>query len=124
MILNGISATSETILKAKGLEKQCVIWSTRVPVDTEKEIDEFVYTILTRTSAVLIIVLSSNIQPSYIDILKTFDRARLIYWDSSSKNKFLELCEVDNIDNEDDSEDDTPEIVIDESEEDINILND
>lgn len=124
LILNGISATSETILKAKGLEKQCVIWSTRVPVDTEKEIDEFIYTILTRTSAVLIIVLSSNIQPSYIDILKTFDRARLIYWDSSSKSKFLELCEVDNIDNEDDSEDDTPEIVIDESEEDINILND
>jgi hypothetical protein len=102
----GIKATEETILKAKGLEKQCVLWSTRTPINTEKEVDEYVYTILTRTSSILIIALSDKISQPYIEILKVLSTNRIIFFDKVSKDKYFEFCqkkESDLIEEEDTS---------------------
>jgi DNA helicase-2/ATP-dependent DNA helicase PcrA len=87
----GINTESEIILKAKGLEKQCVLWSTRIKVDTNTEIEEFVYTILTRTVSLLIILCIEKVDKDYSDIIKYFREDRLIFWDDDSKSKYLEI---------------------------------
>lgn len=99
-----MKASTETTLRMKGLEKPCVIWSVRTDVDTEKEVEEFVYTILTRTSSILIIVLSENIKEKYIPIMQLFDKGRLIFWDFVSKNKFFEICKSETLLEEDDND--------------------
>ena len=98
---------SETILKAKGMEKPCVLWSTRKKVDSEKEVFEYVYTILTRTSALLIILISDSTLSIYYDILKCLNRERIIFYDSDSKQKFLGMINQKTIEIIDDIEDDS-----------------
>lgn len=83
-----INFTTDTILRLKGLERQCIIWSTRAKIQDEEEIYNFVYTILTRTSSILIIALFPD-TPEYVwDILKMFDEDKLILWDEASKRIF------------------------------------
>ncbi|RTY84773.1 hypothetical protein EKL99_01900 [Flavobacterium sp. ZB4P23] len=55
-----IKVESDFILSLKGLKKECVIWSTYIPLEFEKEAFEFAYTIITRTSGVLIIVITEQ----------------------------------------------------------------
>jgi DNA repair photolyase len=85
---------TEIILRAKGLEKNCVVWSTRINVDTATEKEEFVYTILTRTVSLLIIVVFPDIQQDYINIIRGFVENRLIRWDEESETKYQELRQV------------------------------
>ncbi|MCH5598620.1 UvrD-helicase domain-containing protein [Niabella ginsengisoli] len=61
----GISCETDTILSLKGLEKECVLWSTRIPLEFEKEVFEFSYTIITRTSCILIVTLTDDTQNIY-----------------------------------------------------------
>lgn len=84
---------TDTILSLKGLEKECVLWSTRIPLEFEKEKFEFAYTIVTRTSSILIIALTENTQNVYKEILGLLDRERLIFWDEESETKFDTYCE-------------------------------
>ena len=86
---NGISTETDTILSLKGLEKECVLWSTRIPLEFEREVFEFSYTIVTRTSCILIIGLTNETQNSYKKILGLLDRERLIMWDSETEAKFI-----------------------------------
>ncbi len=90
---NGISTETDTILSLKGLEKECVLWSTRIPLEFEREVFEFSYTIVTRTSCILIIGLTNETQNSYKKILGLLDRERLIMWDSETEAKFISFCE-------------------------------
>ncbi len=92
----GVSSETDTILSLKGLEKECIIWSTRIPLEYEKEVYEFVYTILTRTSSILIIALSDRTQDLYMQVLGLLDRERLIFWDKESEDKFDSFCEPSN----------------------------
>jgi DNA helicase-2/ATP-dependent DNA helicase PcrA len=98
-----IDTETDTILRIKGLEKECVLWSVRKRVENDKEAEEIVYTILTRTSSILIIALSEEITNVYKEIIGTFDRSRLILWDEETKNKYSdfwqesELKDMDNI---------------------------
>jgi hypothetical protein len=109
LIQNRISAEQEIILKAKGLEKNCVVWSTRINVDTNTEKEEFVYTILTRTVSLLIIAAFPNIQQDYNNIIKQFVENRLICWDEASETKYQEIRQtiqvVENQDDQDNTED-------------------
>lgn len=84
----GIATETDTILSLKGLEKECVLWSTRIPLEFEKEVFEFAYTILTRTSCILIIALTYNTQHIYRKILGLLDTERLIMWDEETASKF------------------------------------
>lgn len=88
-----INCEADSVLRIKGLEKTCVLWSTRMEIDFENEVEEFVYTILTRTSSILIIALSNKTLTYYKNVLKSFNNERIICWDEGSKNKYEEIIE-------------------------------
>ena len=67
------------------MEKSCVVWSTLTTIDTKNEKEEFVYTILTRTVSLLIIVVYPDTEPDFLDIIKMLVPDRLIYWDKESE---------------------------------------
>lgn len=89
----GLVSETDTILSLKGLEKECVLWSTRIPLEFEKEVFEFAYTIVTRTSCILIIALTDTTQNVYKKTLGLLDRERLIFWDEQTETKFDTFCE-------------------------------
>lgn len=93
IVKKGIIAETDTILSLKGLEKECVLWSTRIPLEFENEVFEFSYTIVTRTSSILIIALTDKTQNIYKKILGLLDRDRLILWDRETEQKFDTFCE-------------------------------
>ncbi|MBC5836005.1 UvrD-helicase domain-containing protein [Flavobacterium sp. F372] len=88
-------AETDTILRLKGMEKTCVLWSTKIKIDDEDEISNFIYTILTRTSGLLIIALYSEMETKYIDIINQLRKDRILIWDNQTKdfinNNYLKL---------------------------------
>lgn len=91
---------SDTVLRLKGLEKHLVIWSTRAPVEFEKEKFEFVYTILSRTSCILVIALFhdpdnliSHTQEIFKEAIGLLRRDRIIFWDQETKDMFDAFCQ-------------------------------
>jgi hypothetical protein len=89
-----INIDTDSILSLKGLEKECVIWSTYIPLEFEKEAFEFAYTIVTRTSRVLIIAITDQTQVVFKKVLGLLNSERLIFWDKNSKDKFNAFCET------------------------------
>jgi DNA helicase-2/ATP-dependent DNA helicase PcrA len=97
LLQQGISAETDTILRLKGLEKECVLWSTRAELEFEKEVYEFIYTILTRTSSVLIVALFNETKPIYKRVINLLRKDRIILWDTMTKQKFNDFCELTDI---------------------------
>jgi DNA helicase II / ATP-dependent DNA helicase PcrA len=95
-----IPCETDTILKLKGLEKTCVLWSTRKDIEYKDEVAEFVYTILSRTSGILIIALTAMTLNKYNKVINLLRKDRLIIWDKETADKFLTFCieEVTTID--------------------------
>ncbi len=93
--LNKLNINNETdsILRLKGLEKDCILWSTNTKINDEKEVFEFVYTILTRTSTILIICLTDETIDVYKKVLGMLDRDKLIMWDEVTNQKYDSFCE-------------------------------
>jgi DNA helicase II / ATP-dependent DNA helicase PcrA len=96
---NELEMPTDTVLRLKGLEKHCVIWSTRAPVEFKKEKFEFVYTILSRTSCLLIIALfndpedpGSRTQEIFKEAIGLLRRDRVIFWDRETKDTFDAFC--------------------------------
>lgn len=87
-----LNIENEFILKSKGLEKKFVFWSTRTKMLHSNEIYEFVYTILTRTSSILVIGLSKHTEEVYHEIINTFRKDRILFWDSDTKTHFGKFC--------------------------------
>lgn len=90
---------TDTVLRLKGMEKHCVIWSTRASVEFKKEKFEFVYTILSRTSCLLIIALfndpenpHSRTQEIFKEAIGLLRRDRVIFWDKETKDTFDAFC--------------------------------
>lgn len=102
---NQTPTETEIILRTKGLEKNCVVWSTRISVDTSTEKEEFVYTILTRTVSLLIVVVFPDIQQDHINIIKTFVPERVICWDLESETYYQQLRNTNQQQNDDNDED-------------------
>jgi DNA helicase II / ATP-dependent DNA helicase PcrA len=92
-----VSSETDTILRLKGLEKECVLWSTRADIEFEKEVYEFIYTILTRTSSILIVALFKETKPIYKRVINLLRKDRIILWDTVTKQKFNEFCELTEI---------------------------
>ena len=88
-----LNVETYSILSLKGLEKECVLWSTSVPLEFEKEVFEFSYTIVTRTSCILIIGLTNQTKSIYRKVLGLLDKERLIIWDKETETKFEIFCE-------------------------------
>jgi DNA helicase-2/ATP-dependent DNA helicase PcrA len=93
--LNKIEIFSETdtVLKVKGLEKTCILWATWKSFIHKQEVDEFVYTVITRTTGILIIALTNQSLATYYRIINLLRKDRIILWDTETKNNFDRLCE-------------------------------
>lgn len=100
-----IVCETDTILKLKGLEKTCVLWNTRKDIAYREEVAEFVYTILSRTSGILVIALSENTLPKYHKIINLLRKDRLILWDTETKENFDRFC-IDTSQTDETEEDD------------------
>jgi hypothetical protein len=83
-----LDAYSNSVLEVKGLEKKCVVWSTREDTENEGEICEFAYTILTRASRLLIIALFPTTRLEYKSIIGTFDEEDVILWDRATEDNW------------------------------------
>lgn len=83
-------ATTDTILRLKGMEKDCIVWSTRAGINTPGDEDYFVYTILTRTRSILIIAMFDETIPRYREIVKLFPQERLMIWDKETEHYYQE----------------------------------
>lgn len=90
---------SDSVLRLKGMEKHCVIWSTRAAINQRKERYEFVYTILSRTSSVLIVLLfpndqsgSGGTQAEFSEIIGHFRQDRIILWDQETRDNYEAFC--------------------------------
>lgn len=76
------------------MERSCVLWSSRMDIEYKYEVEEFVHTIMTRTSGILIIALFATTLEKYIGVLKMLRRDRLILWDRQTTDKYNELYNV------------------------------
>jgi DNA helicase-2/ATP-dependent DNA helicase PcrA len=86
------SIMSDTILRLKGLEKSMVIWSTRALYQSEDDAQEFVYTILTRSSGLAVIAHFEGQTPdAYGTVLNTLDQELLLPWDAQSQKVLHEM---------------------------------
>jgi DNA helicase II / ATP-dependent DNA helicase PcrA len=81
---NGLAGT-DTILRLKGMEKTCILWSTKIQINDEGEIFNFVYTILTRTSGLLIIAVYPELNNHFKEIIGMINRNRIIIWDNETE---------------------------------------
>jgi len=87
-------AESDTVLRIKGLEKRCVVWSTRTISENSDEIYNIVYTILTRTSCILIIALYPGLKENGSKILKHLEEKRLLFWNEKSVEEFNKIKNI------------------------------
>lgn len=87
-----ISSETDTILRLKGMEKTCILWSTRKDIEYKNEVAEFVYTILTRTSGILLIILTTQTLEKYHKIIKLLRQDRLILWDKETEANYNKFC--------------------------------
>jgi DNA helicase-2/ATP-dependent DNA helicase PcrA len=107
-----IPSETEIILRTKGLEKNCVLWSSRINVDSNFEKEEFIYTILTRTVSLLIILVFPETQQDFLNIIKLLVPDRLMRWDEESETKYNELMQsqedrIPDVDNDNSEENQT-----------------
>lgn len=84
----GGKAWTDTILRVKGLEHPWVVWSTRAVIPADEDAEEFVYTILTRGSGVLVIALFPDPCEAFQAVLHTFEPHQILCWDKASADAF------------------------------------
>tara|TARA_R110002073_G_scaffold293194_1_gene458710 strand:- start:7649 stop:10108 length:2460 start_codon:yes stop_codon:yes gene_type:complete len=90
IISEGIGQT-DTILRLKGLEKKLIVWSTKIDITHTDEIKNFVYTIFTRTSGLLVIAMFKDIKEEYREIITSLRNDRIMLWDESSVSYYNDL---------------------------------
>lgn len=81
-----------SMLKIKGLERPAVLWSTRMEArrSAGSDLSEWTYTILTRTTRLLVIALSAYTPPEIRSLLGTLRRDRLLFWNEAAETRFDE----------------------------------
>ncbi len=74
-------AVSTTVKKIKGLERGMVVWSGAGRLDHETERLETAYTVMTRTSCLLVLAIDSDrlLAPN-LDVLSKLDGTDLLFW--------------------------------------------
>jgi hypothetical protein len=92
-LCRGFKVECESMHRIKGLERPCVIWSTREPICEEEVVEEWVYTILTRTTGILIIAVGGETQEQFKQAIGLLRHDRLLYW-SQSARKMVESYRI------------------------------
>ena len=90
-----VPSETDTILRLKGLERRCIIWSTRTGIKNEEEVYEIIYTILSRTSSILVVALFDDTHDSYKPVIGKLRQDRLIFWDSETEEQFKDLIDIE-----------------------------
>ena len=84
----GLQIEPASMRRIKGLERPLVLWSTEIDLPNRETAPEWIYTILTRTTGVVVVALSEN-TPNYIRaILGRLDRHRLLFWSEQAERAF------------------------------------
>lgn len=81
----------DSILSMKGMETPFVIWSSRIEIDDPKEVYEYLYTIFTRTSSILVLALFLETLDIYREPLAQLREDRLIFWDEESEKNYKDV---------------------------------
>jgi len=84
------SIEQASMRKIKGLERPFVVWSTGAAIDTTSTLGEWIYTILTRTTCVAVIILSSETIPPVRAVVGRLDKSRLLFWDQRAEDVFAD----------------------------------
>jgi len=82
----------ESMLKIKGLERPIVVWNTRMTSSYARasELNEWIYTILTRTTGLLVIALSVHTPDEIRTAVAALRRDRLLFWNKAAETRFDE----------------------------------
>jgi len=84
----GMTVRRESMRAIKGLERPCVVLSTRVEVPHDESLDEWIYTVLTRTTALLVLALSERTSPELREVIAQLRPDRLMAWNEKAGRLF------------------------------------
>jgi SAM-dependent methyltransferase len=76
--------------KIKGLERPLVAWSTQTDIPRRETEAEWVYTVLTRTTGVVVIAISQNTDARLRSIVGRLREDRLMFWSEKAHQEFRE----------------------------------
>jgi hypothetical protein len=71
----------QSMRRIKGLERPCIVWSTRQPLPGDGDLEEWVYTILTRSVGLVFIAIGPETRPEFIPVLRDLRVDRLLFHD-------------------------------------------
>jgi SAM-dependent methyltransferase len=80
--------------KIKGLERPLVAWSTQTNIPRRETEAEWVYTVLTRTTGVVVIAISQNTDARLRSIVGRLREDRLMFWSEKAHHEFRECQKV------------------------------
>lgn len=75
----------------KGLERPCVVWSTGARIATDESVAEWIYTILTRATSLVVIALSPSTPENVRSVVASLRADRLLFWTSEAERAFEAL---------------------------------
>ncbi|HVM07924.1 MAG TPA: UvrD-helicase domain-containing protein [Acidimicrobiales bacterium] len=78
------------MLRIKGLERSCVVFSDRAVIGGDESAPEWIYTALTRSTSVLIIVLWPDAADSTKAVLGRLHEGQLLFWTPAARAAFDE----------------------------------
>jgi len=84
----GMKVEQQSMRRIKGLERPLVIWSTRAEIPVLETTAEWIYTILTRTTGLVIVALSAKTRPDVRSIVGRLDQKRLLFWTEEAQAEF------------------------------------
>lgn len=87
-----VSVEPDTMLEIKGLERPLVLWNSKMEVNriAATDVAEWIYTILTRTTGLLVIALSLRTPPEVQELITSLRRDRLLFWNAAAEHRFDE----------------------------------
>lgn len=77
-----------TMRRVKGLERPAVVWSTAADIPQSDTTAEWIYTILTRTTGLVIIALSEHTTEPIRHIVGQLEPSRLLFWTDRAEQEF------------------------------------
>ena len=84
----GIRIEAASMRRIKGLERPLVLWSTKSHLPNSETAPEWIYTILTRTTGVVVVALSAHTPDCIRAIVGRLDRHRLLFWSEQAELEF------------------------------------